>query len=104
MYAPGNDGKVQGEVLLKGGASVAKNEMTREEKLRRRRREKERAKKSGVQNKAGQSGKAAEKQEVLRDLKKGGVKVIGKKGDVKDVDGRKVSGRQTTKSGDVLKL
>jgi U3 small nucleolar RNA-associated protein MPP10 len=104
MYAPGNDGKVQGEVLLKGGASMAKNEMTREEKLRRRRREKERAKKSGVQNKAGQSGKAAEKQEVLRDLKKGGVKVIGKKGDVKDVDGRKVSGRQTTKNGDVLKL
>lgn len=104
MYAPGNDGKVQGEVLLKGGASVAKNEMTREEKLRRRRREKERAKKSGVQNKAGQSGKVAEKQEVLRDLKKGGVKVIGKKGDVKDVDGRKVSGRQTTKSGDALKL
>jgi hypothetical protein len=57
-----------------------------------------------VQNKAGQSGTAAEKQEVLRDLKTGGVKVIGTKGDLKDVDGRTVSGRQTTKNGDVLKL
>jgi U3 small nucleolar RNA-associated protein MPP10 len=106
MYAPGDEGKTNGEVLLKSGAAVAKGEMTREEKLRRRRREKERKKKSGRNGtgKVGQSGKAKEKQEVLGALKRGGVKVIGKKGDVKDVEGRKVEGGKASKSGDTLKL
>jgi U3 small nucleolar RNA-associated protein MPP10 len=83
----------KGEVVPKSGAPVARQEMTREEKLRRRRREKERIKKSGggqVNGGKVEGKKAKEKREVVGELKRGGVKVIGKRGDVRDVDGNKV--------------
>jgi U3 small nucleolar RNA-associated protein MPP10 len=82
----------KGEVVPKSGAPVARQEMTREEKLRRRRREKERIKKrGGVElNQRPQSTKTKRNAETLGELKKGGVKVIGKKGDIRDVEGNKV--------------
>jgi U3 small nucleolar RNA-associated protein MPP10 len=82
----------KGEVVPKSGAPVARQEMTREEKLRRRRREKERIKKrGGVElNQRPESKKTKQKRETLGELKKGGVKVIGRKGDIRDVEGNKV--------------
>ncbi|CZS98566.1 related to U3 snoRNP protein [Rhynchosporium graminicola] len=82
----------RGEIVPRTGAPVARQEMTREEKLRRRRREKERIKKRGGEeiNQRVDSRKTKQKKETIGALKKGGVKVIGKKGEVRDVDGNKV--------------
>jgi U3 small nucleolar RNA-associated protein MPP10 len=102
-----------GARLLVGGAAgvVSTAEMTREEKLRRRRRAKERARKrggdaagiadsraraggeekTGGKEKAGgaKAGRrAGEQKRVLDELKKGGVRVIGRRGEVTDVDGK----------------
>ncbi|EKD16554.1 U3 small nucleolar ribonucleoprotein Mpp10 [Drepanopeziza brunnea f. sp. 'multigermtubi' MB_m1] len=94
IYKAGKDKKTigEGEVVPKTGAPVARQEMTREEKLRRRRREKERIKKRGGEElgQRKESRKSVQKRETLASLKKGGVKVIGKKGEVRDVDGNKV--------------
>jgi len=105
IYRPGDEGRRADEVLTKGGTVVAKDEETREQKRRRRSRAKERAKKAGGgTNGAAASGGAAaavstttgapakkgsraEKAEVLGQLKKGGVKVIGKGGALTKVDG-----------------
>lgn len=103
IYTPGNDGKGTGEVILKTGASVAKDEMTREDKAKMRRKQKKQKKAS-----AGHSnqplGKTVEKQQVVSDLKKGGVKVIGKQGEVTDIHGSKVDATGMKNSGDTLKL
>lgn len=103
IYAPGSDGKSTGEVVLKTGASVAKDEMTREEKAKLRRQQKKQ-KKTGTGHSNQQSSKAAEKQQLVSDLKKGGVKVIGKQGEITDIHGSKVDGAGTKNSGDTLKL
>lgn len=83
------DSVEKGEVVPKSGAPIARQEMTREEKLRRRRREKERIKKRGGEeiNKKQESKKTRQKRETMEELRKSGVKVIGQKGDIKDVDG-----------------
>jgi U3 small nucleolar RNA-associated protein MPP10 len=99
--------KVKGEVMRAGGAAVSKEEMSREERRRKRRREKERSHKSkigqGVEpvkkavDEAGKGGKAKklgkkrkeEKQGILEDLKRGNVQVVGKKGELQDLSGRK---------------
>lgn len=103
VYAPGDDGKTRGEVVLKSGAAVAKDEMTREAKARRRRREKQKLKKSG-QTGSKPQGAAAAKQEVVSDLKKGGVKVIGKEGRLKDVQGRDAEASNGGGRREVFKL
>lgn len=94
IYKAGRDKKAigEGEVVPKTAAPVARQEMTREEKLRRRRREKERIKKRGGEElgQRKESKKSVQKRETLASLKKGGVKVIGKKGEVRDVEGNKV--------------
>ncbi|OOQ86600.1 U3 small nucleolar ribonucleoprotein Mpp10 [Penicillium brasilianum] len=100
IYAPGDDGRVAGEVVLKTGAAISKDEMSREEKARKRRQKKSQ-KKEDVSTKP--SGKAAEKQQLVSDLKKGGVKVINKEGKVTDMSGSKVQAN-TKSSGDTLKL
>ncbi|KAF3388488.1 U3 small nucleolar RNA-associated protein MPP10 [Penicillium rolfsii] len=100
IYAPGDDGRVAGEVVLKTGAVISKDEMSREEKARKRR-QKKNQRKDEVSTRP--SGKAAEKQQLVSDLKKGGVKVINKEGKVTDMDGSKV-GAATKSSGDTLKL
>ena len=97
VYKPGTDDvKNNIEVVTKSGMPIAREEMTREQKLRRRRREKERIKKKGIHEVekkeaevSGREKKARDKKQLLGDLKKGGVQVIGKKG-ITDLEGREV--------------
>jgi U3 small nucleolar RNA-associated protein MPP10 len=108
IYKAGKEkGSIEkGEVVLKSGAPVARQEMTREEKLRRRRREKERIKKrGGVElNQRLESKKTKQKRETLGELKKGGVKVIGRKGDIRDVEGNKVQAAKAINGAGGFKL
>jgi len=108
IYKAGKDKESieKGEVVPKSGAPVARQEMTREEKLRRRRREKERIRKrGGVElNQRPQSKKTKRNAETLGELKKGGVKVIGKKGDIRDVDGNAVQSSTAVNGAGSFKL
>ncbi|RAL16568.1 rRNA-processing protein MPP10 [Aspergillus homomorphus CBS 101889] len=88
IYAPGDDGIVPGELNLRNGVSISKEEMTREQKARLRRDHKKQ-KHGSITNKQ-QSGKAAEAEKLLSDLKRGGVKVIGKQGEVTDIQGKTI--------------
>lgn len=88
VYNPSKDTAEKGEVVAKSGLPVARQEMDREDKARRRRREKERIKKAGGDT-TKLSRKAQEKKDTIADLKKGGVKVINRKGEVLDMDGKK---------------
>jgi U3 small nucleolar RNA-associated protein MPP10 len=101
IYAPGDDGRVAGEVVLKTGATIAKDEMSREDKARARRHKKSQRKTDGEPTR--QPGKNAEKQQLVSDLKKGGVKVINKEGQVTDMSGEKVAAGAKN-SADALKL
>ncbi|KAI4641218.1 hypothetical protein J4E93_008097 [Alternaria ventricosa] len=94
IYKPGED-KSKSEIVTKSGMPVAHDEMSREEKMSRRRRAKERAKKAGlnkpVQKKTeGKEKKRGEKKQLVSDLKKGGVQIIGRKGVITDVEGKEV--------------
>ena len=102
-----------GDEIVAGGLPVGREEMSREEKLRRRRREKERNKKSGGSLETRKGGekrvskdgdKAKEKKGLIADLKKGGVRVIGKKGEVRDVAGKMVKGMTNVQGGGGFKL
>ncbi len=112
LKAPRAEGAAQGkEVVLKSGIPISTEEMTREEKVRRRRREKERLKKklagegpaTGPEAGAGdarsggknqkRSVKQREKDAIVNQLNKGGVKIIGRRGEVVDTKGRVISGR-----------
>ncbi|KAI4206650.1 MAG: hypothetical protein LQ348_000886 [Seirophora lacunosa] len=112
IYKPGEErsrADKQKEVVLKSGLPVAREEMSREEKLRRRRREKERIRKQGgsvvTKDATGGVKKAAERKGVVDDLKRAGVKVIGKKGELVDVEGKGVKGSKgTVKGGGSFKL
>lgn len=88
VYKAGQDNADKGEVVAKSGLPVARQEMSREDKLRRRRREKERIRKAGGET-SKLSKKAQEKKDTMAELKKGGVKVINKKGEVLDMEGKK---------------
>jgi U3 small nucleolar RNA-associated protein MPP10 len=102
IYAAGEATKARGgeEVVGKSGLPAVREELSREERKRRRRRDKERIRKAGANadsaaGKPGESRAAKAKKDLLGDLKRGGVKVIGKKGEgLKDVEG------QNVKSGD----
>jgi U3 small nucleolar RNA-associated protein MPP10 len=89
IYKAGKDSAEKGEVVAKDGLPVAKQELSREEKTRRRRREKERIRKAGGIPGKQLSGKAQARKETVSDLKKAGVKVINKKGEVLDMEGNK---------------
>jgi U3 small nucleolar RNA-associated protein MPP10 len=96
VYKPGEE-KSKSEVVTKSGMPIAREEMSREEKASRRRRAKEKSKKEGLNkpknvtdNKDGKrSGKPGKKQ-LIGDLKKGGVQIIGRKGVLTDVEGKEV--------------
>jgi U3 small nucleolar RNA-associated protein MPP10 len=94
LYKPGEDKVANTEIVTKGGLPVAREEMSREQKLRRRRREKERIKKAETNEKTevetGKEKRGKERKQLIGDLKKGGVRVIGKKGAVTDVEGKEV--------------
>lgn len=97
VYKPGEERRNKEEVLKKGsGLPVGREEMTRDEKVRRRRREKERIRKAGglapAKGSEGGRKKADQKKGVIEDLKKGGVGVIGKKGEIKSVEGKPIRG------------
>lgn len=104
------DAVEKGEVVAKSGLPVARAEMTREEKRRLRRREKERVRKAGgVDGAAAAAGKkpisrrAKIQKETVADLKKGGVKVINRKGEVVDMAGNKAKA-ETNMSSTSFKL
>ena len=103
IYKAGEGADKTREVVSKSGQTRAREEMTREEKLRRRRREKERIRKAGgLTDAKGQrieNQKSKEKKEVVGQLKRGGVKVIGKKGELKDVEGRAADTRNSYGQG-----
>ncbi|MCJ1412351.1 U3 snoRNP protein [Ptychographa xylographoides] len=112
IYAVG-DVQEKGEVV-RGTGMVAREEMTREEKLRRRRREKERIRKSGSgvrqaetngEVRTGGEGKrGTAKKEVVADLKRGGVRVIDRKGEVREIDGKMARGTAGVVGGGGFKL
>lgn len=102
VFSMGEGVQKGAEEVVGGAGMVARREMTREEKLRRRRREKERLRKQeggkrrGLGGeKAGKDGKGKEggKKDVVDALKRGGVRVIGKKGEIRDVEGKRVANR-----------
>ncbi|KAJ5373569.1 U3 small nucleolar ribonucleoprotein complex subunit Mpp10p [Penicillium concentricum] len=104
IYTPGDSGRVKGEVVLKTGASISKEEMTREQKAKNRRQNKQTQKKADAGKPTEQkTGKAAEKQQMISDLKKGGVKVIDKEGRMTNIDGGSVH-ESAKNRGDNLKL
>ncbi|RMJ28341.1 hypothetical protein PHISP_00818 [Aspergillus sp. HF37] len=102
IYAPG-DNKDAGELTLKTGAPMAKDEMTREAKGKLRRQHKKQKKAHGGGQAKRQPAEGADKESVVSDLKKGGVKVIGKEGEVTDVHGNKPK-QQGRGGADTLKL
>ncbi|KAI9924048.1 hypothetical protein ASPWEDRAFT_34801 [Aspergillus wentii DTO 134E9] len=102
IYTPG-DGKTAGERVLKSGASIAKEEMTREDKAKLRRQRKKNQRKANAEAPGDQPGKSAERQQLVSDLKKGGVKLIGKQGEVTDIHG-KANGTNAKNGTDTLKL
>ncbi|KAJ8123521.1 hypothetical protein ONZ43_g553 [Nemania bipapillata] len=100
VYKAGKENAEKGEIITKSGLPVAKQEMTREDKTRKRRREKERIRKAGGTNSnTPQSAKAQQRKETIGDLRKGGVKVINKKGEIVDIDGNKAKATKATSSG-----
>ncbi|KAJ5501669.1 U3 small nucleolar ribonucleoprotein complex subunit Mpp10p [Penicillium expansum] len=104
IYTPGDSGRVKGEVVLKTGASISKEEMTREQKAKNRRQNKQTQKKADAAKPTQEKpGKAAEKQQMISDLKKGGVKVIDKEGRMTNIDGGSVH-EGAKNRGDNLKL
>ena len=102
-----------GEVIPKSGLPVATEELTRDQKARRRRRVKERLRKqSGTAAGAAAStshaeadktkkkrtgGKATEQQAIVDQLAKGGVKIIGRRGEITDTKGRPVVGEKSNR-------
>ena len=110
VYRAG-EARREGEMVRKSGVAVSKEEMSREEKLRKRRREKERIQKGKTTNLAGElkktgkdgkKGKKEEKQVILEELRKGNVKVIDKKGEMRGLGREK--GQQREVSSSALKL
>ncbi|KAL1888217.1 U3 snoRNP protein [Sporothrix stenoceras] len=119
VYKPGADKKDKDKgivVVSRSGLPVARDEMTREEKLRRRRRNKERIRKSGsglaangngtaatgVSAAAGNNGGSstnASQADTIATLKRAGVKVIGRKGELQDVEGNKPQVSRALSSG-----
>lgn len=107
IYKPGKDkGAIgKGEVVLKNGVPVSKQEMTREDKKRRRRREKERMKKmEGGKLHKKQGTKSRKKNGVLGELKRGGVKVISRRGEIRDIDGNNIRAASTVNGASGFKL
>lgn len=101
VYKAGENRDKKSEVVTGSGLPVGREEMSRDEKTRRRRREKERIRKAGgLAPKPGEGGKkAVERKGVVGELKKGGVRVIGKKGEIRDVEGKTVKGQAVGVTG-----
>ena len=73
--------------------------------MRRLRRDKERIRKAGGTDAGKPTSKKAQAQrETMGDLKKGGVKVINRKGEVVGLDGKKVMEQKGPQSSGAFKL
>ncbi|OAA35067.1 Mpp10 protein [Metarhizium rileyi] len=104
IYTAGADkGSVaKGEVVTRAGLPLARQEMSREDKARRRRRHKERVRKAGgadAQDGRKPGPRAKMQRDTVAELKKGGVKVINRKGEITDVDGNKAKAKKPVTSG-----
>jgi U3 small nucleolar RNA-associated protein MPP10 len=99
IYAPGIASTLSGETLTKTGLPVAHGELSRDEKLRQRRRAKDRRTKHQLSQVKAQQPDA--KAEVVRALRKGNEGVIGKGGMVTGIDGEKLE--KSHISGSALK-
>ncbi|KAJ4338687.1 U3 snoRNP protein [Didymella glomerata] len=98
VYKPGDE-ENKAEIVTKSGMPLSREELSREEKFSRRRREKERSKKAGLNKprrteeekkaKKGKDGRG-DKKGLVNELKKGGVQVIGRRGKITDVEGKDV--------------
>ncbi|GKU01622.1 u3 snornp protein [Fusarium langsethiae] len=101
VYKAGSTEKAaNGEVVTKAGLPVARQEMSREDKARRRRAEKERVRKAGgIDGGKVVSKRAKMQRDAVADLKKGGVKVINRKGEITDVDGNKAKNVKLASGG-----
>lgn len=100
VYKAGADTSAPGELVTKAGLPLARQEMSREDKTRRRRREKERVRKAGgVDGNKTVSKRAKMQRDTIAELKKGGVKVINRKGEITDVDGKKAKTAKVVTSG-----
>ncbi|KAH0498507.1 hypothetical protein TgHK011_005759 [Trichoderma gracile] len=119
VYKAGAENAAPGEIVTSAGLPVARQEMSREDKVRRRRRAKERMRKAGADGAggAGASGaaggagakktlstKAKMQRDTIAELKKGGVKVINRKGEITDVEGKKTKVAAKVVSGGSFKL
>lgn len=107
IYKAGEATSGKEEVAGKSGLPAAREEMSREDRKRRRRREKERIKKAnGNGEVGGKDGgrKKAERTGVVDELKRGGVKVIGKKGGITDAEGREARTATAQVGGGQYKL
>ncbi|ODA83136.1 hypothetical protein RJ55_01646 [Drechmeria coniospora] len=113
IYKAGAESTAKGEIVTRAGLPLARQELSREERTRRRRRHKERVRKAGgsttpaaAANAAGSkaaagkgSPRATSQRETMAELRKGGVKVINRKGEITDVDGNKAKATQAVSSG-----
>ncbi|KAL7813719.1 Mpp10 protein [Trichoderma gracile] len=119
VYKAGAENAAPGEIVTSAGLPVARQEMSREDKVRRRRRAKERMRKAGADGAAGASAsgaaggsgakktlstKAKMQRDTIAELKKGGVKVINRKGEITDVEGKKTKVAAKVVSGGSFKL
>ncbi|KAK6076800.1 U3 small nucleolar ribonucleoprotein MPP10 [Seiridium cupressi] len=98
VYKAGRNNAEKGEVVGKSGLPMAKQELSREDKTRRRRRNKERTRKAGGTGDQKLSGRAQAQKQTVSDLKKGGVKIINKKGEVVDTEGNKAKAAKALSS------
>ena len=108
VYRAGDEVDKKQEVVTKRGDVVAKAEISREERRRQRKRQRAKVRKAaGSANYKGErvEGKGKrESKEVMEQLKRGRVKVIGRKGQVNDVNGAKVEVKERVKHGGDYKL
>ncbi|PFH55968.1 hypothetical protein XA68_17318 [Ophiocordyceps unilateralis] len=92
VYRAGDDPVQPGEApSTRGGAPQARAELSREDRARRRRRLRDKRKKAGGVAAAGQgeSLAARRRRDTLAALKKGNVRVVNRRGEVTDVEGKK---------------
>lgn len=110
LYKPGRDkaqaieGEGHREIIGKSGAPISTREMSSDDKKRRRRREKQKIRKNNLERGVSRGEvKEGTKKDVVDSLRRGGVTVVGKEGEGRDVDGKLVKGKQAA-TGSFLKL
>ncbi|KAL4917048.1 U3 small nucleolar ribonucleoprotein complex, subunit Mpp10 [Aspergillus aurantiobrunneus] len=103
IYTPGETTRVTGEVVTRNGVPVTKEEMTREEKAKLRRRQRKLGQASYDASKR-QSRAGIGRQQIVSDLKKAGVKLIGKEGEVMNIKGSKVAEMSDRNGAHAMKL